>query len=897
MSRESDQTFVGREAEREALAHRIASHSLVTITGGPGVGKSALARQVIDGDAVVLDVSELRDASDLEQLLDPIEPTHALILLDGLDHLVGVADDSIAGLLESGATVLATTRERLRVPGERTLPLGPMTPRDAIALFELRAAESVAIEETHDVVAELVERLDRNPLAIEHAAARLRTFSPADLLERLDRRFALLRPMRGSGGASLHDAIEKSWELLDGHQRDCLEQCATFCGGFDLDAAEAVVRLDDDASWVLDVVEALVDKSLIRRDHETVSAPTGRLRMDASIRDFAAERRDRVASEKLERRHAEYFVGLGADWPGHNWTADELERAAANTDDLLAVIDRCGTTAPALAASAALSLDAVLRYRGLTDLHLRALGRGVDAARRTDDRETLARLLAARAQLGVVIGRLEQAATDADEAASAARALEAWETLIDAEVQHAEVERRTGHAEDALARLRALDDALEHADQASRRLLLAHRSACHAELGELSEARDIAMHIPPPATEGDPSVEYSALKRLAYAHYYLGSYEHQHRLNRDALELSERVGDRRRAARARQGLGDAAFARGDYEAVRTHYQAALGVHRELGNQHLEGVLLGNLGTAEHRMEAFEDAARHYEQSLAIHQQTGARPYEAVVTFALAVLEHERDHFDDAAFRYDRAAELFGDLHQPDDVVATQICRAWLEILRDDADAARRTLDWSEVSAPRPWLPVIEASRRLLAMRRGDEVEPMEATRDDESLPALLTAGLASLLRTNGESAGSADALTTSLQARLLLKFAATAPSPPSLSGDTDPAPRVVIGDGGAWFQRDDEEVVNLRRRRAHRLVLDRLMAIYEDDPGTPLDVYDAFDVGWPGESATAETAAERVYWVIGTLRKLGLDGVLLTSDAGYYLAPGADVARGNDQNV
>jgi predicted ATPase len=913
MIRDSDRLRVGRDEELKELVERLSTAKLLSIVGPPGVGKSLLARAALDavaGEWLDLDLTdartddELRDAlaralgSDDETLTKALRRRGGYVLLDGFDRLIPHAVRTLADLAPDGDVHwVVTSRQRLSLPDTTVVSIGPMDREDALDLFATRAEDVVPdfdLAEVRETTEQLVDRLDRNPLAIELATARLRTFSPADLMRRLDRRFDLLRgrPAR----RSLADALQLSWDLLDESERECLRQCAVFREGFDLDAAEAVVDLGDDAPWTLDVVESLVDRSLLSRADASGAAGRGRLGMSESIRDFVDVQRSDPVDEQIETRHADYYLRRGAQWRATPWTADALEGAAAEVANLVAVVDRFADTDPERTCSAALSLDAVFRYRPDTALHQRVLERGAWAARTAGDEAALAELLAARAELGVVMGQLEQAADDAAEAAGLAMGSASWKTFIRCEVLHGEVERRTGHARAALDRLDALDETLEKVGAATKRYVLAHRAACHAELGQLSEARDIAMHLPPPTPDADAAMEYDALKRLAYAHYYLGNYEHQHRLNRDALELARHVGDRRRAARARQGLGDAAFARGDFHEVRDHYTAALEVHRELGNEHLEGVLLGNLGSAEHRIGEFDDAARHYEESLAIHQRTGARPYEAVVTFALATLEHERGHLDDAAFRYERAAELFGELRQPDDVVATQVCRSWLEMLRDDADAAERHLDWAEVSAPRAWLPVVEGSRRLLAVRRGDAADPVDVTSDEDSLPALLANGLASLVATAGKSIGPHDRLSNSLQGRLLLEFASEnePPSPTSLPETTNDDAQLVIGEEGEWFRVVGEESVNLRRRRAHRLILDRLMEIYESTPGTPLDVYDAFDIGWPGESATAETAAERVYWVVGTLRKLGLDGMLLTSDAGYYLDPGARVERGSD---
>ncbi len=885
-----DDSFIGREPELEELVRRIESDaSVVTIVGAPGVGKSRLGREALRRAditaSVVCDVSTARDETGFfttlaralrvesegavfDAITASLRRRRPVVLLDGFDYLVGVADVTVGRLGDVVPDVLwvVTSRQRLDLPGEESVPVAPLEPAEAVALFTARSPVELVGEEA-EAAAQLVERLDRNPLAIELAASRLRTFQPSDLLERLDRRFTLLRSRHG---ASLEQAIAFSWELLDADEQFVLAQCTTFRGGFDLDAAEGVVVVAG-APWVLDVIESLVEKSLL------TSEPGGRLGMSESIRAFV----ERSSNAVADRRHAVHFVELGEAWAARPWTARVVARASADTQNLVAVLDRFEDGEPALAVRAALVLNALLRHRGLTDLHRAALDRGIAAARRDDLREALARLLQARGELGVVTGELSDAGVDSAEAASLARDLGEWVTLARAEVHCAEVERRTGRAADGLSRLDALlaDPAVSWS-VATRRFALAHQASCLVEVGDLERATEVLLGIPAAAAEADAGDEYHALKRLAYAHYYLGNHEQQQRLNEAALELATQIGDRRRMARARQGLGDAAFARGDFATARREYEVALAEHRELGNEHLTGVLLGNLGGADHRCDDLDAATERYHEALLLHQRAGARPYEAVVNFALGALEHERGYADDAAFHYQRATELFRELGQLDDVIATQVARAWLAAQRDDRETALSTLQGLETHDAQ-WRAVIDRSKALVGGPRGD-LSDMAGP----GLAALIVRALGQILR--GEPLAEEAALRVSLQGRLVRRFV----SAEALVAVSAPARAdVVIGRAGEWFQAAAEPV-SLRRRKAHRRILHELAGRYEAG-GEPLDVYEAFELGWPGESAEPDVAAERVYWVVGVLRRLGLEGVLLTSDAGYYLNPGVMVRRGD----
>ena len=865
--------LVGRDALLADVAKRIESDvPLLTVVGAPGVGKSILARTAIRDakidTSVVCDVSTVRDkvgflnalANALrvetegeitEAIVASLRRRRPVVLLDGFDQVVPIADATVGWLADVVPEVLwvVTSREPLHLPGEDVVNVEPLDHESAVALLQEHAPATFGTDEAASA-GQLVDRLDRNPLAIELAAARLGTFSPDDLLERLDRRFKLLRSRHG---ASLEDAIAVSWELLDAHEQSALSQCTVFRGGFDLAAAEEVLTLHDDAPWVLDVVQSLVEKSLITK------SATGRLDLAESIRAFVDA--NRTTDEPLQR-HAAYYLSVGT----------------AELGNLRAVVDRCEHDAPDHAARAALALHGHLRHGGLTQLHQDILARGIASARAANEAAILGQLLQAAGELGVVTGDLPQARVVAAQAVQHAHDVRDWRTYVRAQVQLAEVARRTGHAADGARLLGELlaDDAVEWSPM-PRRFAQAHYASCLVDTGDVEHAESLLMRITPAPSDADAGDEYQALKRLAYAHYYLGNHEEQQRLSQAALQVAKSVPDRRRVARALQGLGDAAFARRDFVEARRQYEAALAEHRELGNEHLTGVLLGNLGSAEHRSDDLESAAERYHEALLLHRRTGALPYEAVVHFALGVLEHERGAFDDAAFHYRCAEAQFAELDQSEDVVATNVALGWLLLQRQDSRAADEVLADVRTEDPR-WRAVVARSR---ALATGQDWEDAAIAGSD--LVAMLARALGALLR--GEPVDEEGALRTTLQGRLILGLSQGSPQSTSVR----PAPRaaLIVGAQGQWFQAGGD-IVSLRRRKAHRRILADLADRYERGGG-PLDVYDAFELGWPGEQVAPEIAAERVYWVVGVLRRLGLDELLLTSDEGYYLDP--------DQNV
>jgi hypothetical protein len=233
--------------------------------------------------------------------------------------------------------------------------------------------------------------------------------------------------------------------------------------------------------------------------------------------------------------------------------------------------------------------------------------------------------------------------------------------------------------------------------------------------------------------------------------------------------------------------------------------------------------------------------------------------------------------DDAGFHYRSAAAQFDELRQHEDAVATGVALSWLHIQREDPALAAETLDDLETEDPR-WNAVIDRTRALAC---GAAWERTAIVGSD--LVAMIARGLGEIL--DGEPLSQAQELRATLQGRLVRALGG---GRPSVAEPTQRA-ALIVGPEGQWFQTTGD-VVSLRRRKAHRRILAELAQRYIDG-ADPLDVYDAFDLGWPGESVEPEIASERVYWVVGVLRRLGLDGILLTSDAGYYLDPEKVVRR------
>ena len=309
-------SFVGREREVSGVVELFEDGArLVTLSGAGGSGKTRLAIEsaaelvpefrngvfwiglaALRESALVAEtVAEALGAKD--GLAEHIGERELLLLLDNFEQVVEAASE-LAALLEScpNLRLLVTSRELLRIRGEVEYAVPPLAQPEAVELFCARSQL-----QRSDDIAELCRRLDNLPLAVELAAARTSVLSPAQILERLSQQLDLLRGGRGSESRqqTLRATIEWSYELLSEEERRLFARLSVFAGGCTLEAAETVCGAD------LDVLQSLVDKSLIRHMEE-------RFWMLETIREFGLERLEETGgAEELGHRHSAYFLALG----------------------------------------------------------------------------------------------------------------------------------------------------------------------------------------------------------------------------------------------------------------------------------------------------------------------------------------------------------------------------------------------------------------------------------------------------------------------------------------------------------------------------------------------------------------------------------------------------------
>lgn len=708
--------FVGRAADLARVAERLAGGArLVTVHGTAGAGKTRLVRRYArawlgdwGGGVTFCDLSEARTRDGMCLALaaalgvplaahDAVTQLgHAiaargrhLVILDNFEQLVAHAEATLGPWLDRAgeAAFLVTSRERLGLAGEQVLLLEPMDAEgDAITLFAERARaqlEGFTLDEpTRRDVAAVVAQLDGLPLAIELAAARVAVLSPAQIAARLRDRFTMLRHPGATGPArrqaALEAAIDWSWALLQPWEQAALAQCSVFDGGFTLEAAEQVIDVGTwpEAPPVMDVVQSLVDKSLLRawtpQGHPRRHIEEPFFGLFLSIQDYARAKL-RAAGEAVcteaERRHGRCFARRGSveaidalmlegGWRRRRVLADELDnvvtacrRAAARGDgevaaDCLAaswaVFDAQGPyglaveIARTVTALAGLSPLRRARTHHVLAMALGAVGRrdesngetgiALTAAREAGDPRVLALVLRnAAIDLGR-LGRTDEALAAFDEvlALSRRQGLRLHEAVTLANranfyMERSRFEDARADYEAALALYRALGST------AALGITLGNLGTLDHELGRHDTAAasyEAALQIH--RETGSLTQQAITLANLALLRTTQGALDEAEALNAEALDILRRTGNRRSVGVVTGQVAALRRLRGDVAGALALYEEALAVHREVGNRRFEAGTLGHIGDILVERGRAAEAGPYIDRGVALLRELGDR---------------------------------------------------------------------------------------------------------------------------------------------------------------------------------------------------------------------------------------------------------------------------------
>jgi predicted ATPase/DNA-binding CsgD family transcriptional regulator len=586
-------SFVGRQTEMAAAKLRMSESRLVTLIGAPGVGKTRLAIELAGGarrafpDGVwMVDLASLNDPTNVaqtvlttlgvadqstrsldEKLIGPLRERLALVLLDNCEHVLEETALLTAWLLRSCHKLhfLATSQEPLDIDGEYTFTLPPLSAPDPRFVPKLEAMsdyESVQLlvervramrpafevtEDNRESVTQLCAQLDGLPLAIELAATRLRSLDVADVVKRLDSRFALL-----VGGhrdwwprqQTLRALMDWSYERCTPEEKVLWMRMSVFTGSFDLDDAEEICSGEDlphDA--VAGVVDQLVSKSLIAIDQAEGRV---RYRLLMTVRAYGAENLHAHGdAEDLRRRHRDHYLRIAraaADsfQLGHTESLARLRRDHPNLRAALAWSLSLPEEAQAGAA-----LAGALQYHWFTDVLLSEglgwLEQALEAA--PDPTPERAEALWAAGLLALTKGQLDRTAAWFAEC-----------SRIGASLGDPSISARDAHGRAYVK--------LFSGDMAGSLELFETAIAGHRQAGEV--AWELSAH-------------YSAIIACAYA----GSFERAHALSRDAIILCDRHGDRWARGFVNWATGVLEWREGNLDAARDLALAALDGERQL----------------------------------------------------------------------------------------------------------------------------------------------------------------------------------------------------------------------------------------------------------------------------------------------------------------------------
>jgi predicted ATPase/DNA-binding SARP family transcriptional activator len=576
--------LVGRATELGGRLADLDAHRLVTLVGPAGVGKTRLAIEIarrslaMDG-AWLVRLEGVGTTAELPTALADALPgsdgvagllgADVLIVMDNCEHLVEPVGALIATVLDTvaGARVLATSQRPLGLDGEAVRALDPLPEPDAVTLFAQRATErrpSYALTpDTAPDVAELCHALDCLPLAIELAAARARILTVPEIIRRLDDRFALLadptsgRPERRR---TLAAALSWSYDLLFPDDQRGLWALAQFPGGATLAGVEhLLVALDVPAATTLDVVDRLVDRSLVTVD--LVPDGTTRYRLLDSIRAFAGDRAAQAGASDV--------------------AADALLHWVAGVADTVAGQVRGHRQAAyvALTATERATIGAALDHARLHDpvAGLRvAVGFGW-AWVLLDDAAAAARLRAART-----------AATAAPpDLHIAALLLESWLEAMSNDLGRARV------ALDAATALAGDDVRLRELARWHGGFVLLQEGRPGEALAELGRCRATF------ATDGPAWYEGGSHLLAAFAHLALGDTEAGRAACENAIRIIEPLGDAWGLLHAEGLLGGIARAEHRFDDAARHHAHAARSATCLGFHGAAALHTANLGRAQH----------------------------------------------------------------------------------------------------------------------------------------------------------------------------------------------------------------------------------------------------------------------------------------------------------
>jgi predicted ATPase/class 3 adenylate cyclase len=656
--------LIGRDQDLAALKELLGSPetSVISLVGPGGTGKTSLAAALgakmlpLFPDGVFfVELSALTDASlvvpaiaqalslressgrSLQEILrEHVSSKEMLLILDNFEQVMGAAPEVSSLVRETPALkALVTSREALRLQGEKEFPVAPLalpsSSYDPEAVAESPAV-TLFLARAHDVwpdfhpspsdltlVADICRRLDGLPLAIELAAARVKVFSLAALNERLKQSLKVLTSGRRDASArqrTLRGAISWSYDLLTPDEQALFRRVGVFAGGFTLEAAEAVCDRGDLDTDLLEGLASLVEKNLVRTDELRE-----RFSLLETIREFAAEKLEESGEgEETRRAHAEFFRTLVEEAEPHLTGPEQdkwLGRLEADHDNIRSALEWWLAHDGAGAAATAGSLWRFWDVRGYF----------------TEGRSWLERSLD----------------SDICPAEVTARVLHGLASLAEAQGDYGSVES-SGH--DALTLFRRLDKPREVAGSLGLLGWSAYRQ------GDLARAKTLCEEAVDTARDaGDVWALGRALIGLGAVLGDEGDHMAAAAAFEEALALQRRVDDHLGAATTLLNLGDLALHDGDAPQAKIVLEEALEHARRLGDTWTMCAAMANLGLVSLMEDEVSEASRLLSDSLVLARQMGSPYVVATVLEAMGCVAAHEKHVRRSGTRFGAAHKL------------------------------------------------------------------------------------------------------------------------------------------------------------------------------------------------------------------------------------------------
>ena len=653
-------SFVGRQTELADIRNLLAGHRLVTLAGAGGIGKTRLAvrlaNELLDeySDGVwvvkleslshpslvpetVARVLELQDGSGkspTRTVCEYLESKHLLLVVDNAEHLIAACANFAQHVTEQcpRVSILTTSRERLAVPGEAIYqvpplsipPLRPVTadrlaPYDSVQLFRQRAQlllpQFAITDRNAPALAAICQRLDGIPLALELAAARIRSMTLEEVNRRIDQRFRLLAgasrtaPRRQQ---TLRATIDWSYDILSDAEKVVFDRLCVFSGGWTLESAEDVCSGDGvEAVEMLDLLTALTDKNLVvAHEHDRAT----RYSLLETMREYAWERlTERGNCEQWQARHLACFLKLAEEAESKLRGADQhawLDRLHAEHDNVRYALRWSLTTHDATADG--LRLAASFWPFWLMRGHFR------------EGRSWLSALLAA--------APLEQALP------ARARAIRGSGVMAELEGDYRDA---SDLYEKSIDICRKLDDRRGIAAS------LNNLGSVASAQGDDETARVLWEQTLEIRREMDDELGVAdVLGNLGKIAYHRGDYPSARAMWEESLGISRGLDDQRGVMFSLSNLGRVALDQADYASARTSWEASRTMAQALGDRWGFAWSQMNLGDLACAQNDHAEAQTLYRESLAIRRELNNRPtiadsLERLAHIAILLGQHVR----------------------------------------------------------------------------------------------------------------------------------------------------------------------------------------------------------------------------------------------------------------